>query len=211
MQEDFISREKDWFSTIEGQAQAEIKVLASRFISYLRHVESTSVFESWLVELRRSHFDASHHCFAYRLGLLGDLFRYSDDGEPAGTAGSRIYHAIASRELTNVAVVVVRYFGGTKLGVGGLSRAYSDAAEVVLATASIVVQYVTDEVRVTFPYDYTSQVHHTIEQAGAEITTRFYQDDVTYTVRVRRSVTEQFCSLIEERTLGHSTVEVLNS
>lgn len=211
MQEDFISHEKDWFNTIEAQVQAEIRVLASRFISFIRPINNPEEFESWLAELRRTYFDASHHCYGYRLGFHCDIYRYSDDGEPAGTAGSRIYQAIAMRELTNVALVVVRYFGGTKLGVGRLARAYSEAAEAVLSAASIRVRYVTDTLRVTFPYDYINQIHHTVDQVGAEITERYYRDNVTYMLQVRQSSTEKFCLLINERTFGHSRIEIANS
>ncbi|MBE0644978.1 MAG: YigZ family protein [Bacteroidetes bacterium] len=182
----------DSFLTIAGREETEIKILASRFLSYALPCPSAEDFTDFLDVLRKQHYNATHHCFAWRIGYDGTEFRYSDDGEPSGTAGKRILGSIDRRELTDVGIVVVRYFGGTKLGVGGLARAYTDAADAVLERCAIERRYHTDALTLTFPYDVTSQVHHVIDMHGVEVLDREYLDQSRYTVRVRRSLTGRF-------------------
>ncbi|HEY8971071.1 MAG TPA: YigZ family protein, partial [Puia sp.] len=116
--------EQDFYYTIEKEATAEFKDRGSKFIGYAIPVSSVDEFKEKLNEVKKLHPKATHHCFAYRLGLDGNVFRVSDDGEPSGSAGRPILGQIDSKELVNVLVVVVRYFGGTLLGVPGLINAY---------------------------------------------------------------------------------------
>ncbi len=183
----------DSYLTIAQREEAEIKIVGSRFLSYAIPCPSPDVFTDFIDALRREHYNATHHCFAWRIGYDGSEFRYSDDGEPSGTAGKRILGSIDRGGLTDVGIVVVRYFGGTKLGVGGLSRAYSDSADVVIEHCRIERRFHMDTLAVTFPYDVTSQVHHVIEMHGAEVLDRQYLEDTHYTVRVRRSLAARLC------------------
>ena len=169
-------------------------------------VRDETSFQEYLDGLRKQHYNATHHCFAWKIGSPDGRFRYNDDGEPSGTAGRRILGSLDRFALTDTAIVVVRYFGGSKLGVGGLARAYSDSADAALQTATIVRRYLTAELRIRFPYDYTSQVHHVLELHDTDILEREYEDRTIYRIRVRESkldVVER-----ELTDLTNSTVEI---
>ena len=142
--------------------------------------------------MRKQFYDANHNCFAYRIGLSGEIFRYSDDGEPSGTAGIKIYNAIQSKNLSDILVIITRYFGGTKLGVGGLSRAYFDSAISVLDKVKIVEKVLMDELTIKFPYDFTSQVMHTISKFEAKVIDTVYKEDVKMILSVRQAMVNIF-------------------
>src|SRR5215510_1222086 len=129
---------EDFYYTIEKEATAEFKDRGSKFIGYAFPVSSVEGFKEKLNEVKKLHPKATHHCFAYRLGLDGNAFRVSDDGEPSGSAGRPILGQIDSKQLTNTLIVVVRYFGGTLLGVPGLINAYKTAASLVLQVTPVV-------------------------------------------------------------------------
>lgn len=190
----------DAYRTIAAPAEAEIKIVGSRFLAFAAPATSPEEAHAVLEALRRTHYDATHHCWAWRVGLTPDAFRSSDDGEPAGTAGRRILTAIDRRTLTDLMLVVVRYFGGTKLGVGGLARAYTDAADAVLDRVMIETRFVYETFTITFPYDMTSQVHHVLEGMGADITDRRYGDAVTYDLRIRTSRSPALLEHLAEAT-----------
>jgi len=196
----------DEYLTIRDNRETEIKILGSRFLSYAFPCTKAEEFTTALEKLRVVHYNATHHCFAWRMGYDGTMFRYSDDGEPAGTAGKRILACIDGANLTDVGIVVVRYFGGTKLGVGGLARAYSDAADAVLQRCSIERAYLMQSLRLSFPFDVTAQVHHAIDRLGAIIDGREYCTETVYTVRIRRSLVMRFTDELTERT--RSTVVI---
>lgn len=128
----------DFYNTIEGNGLAEIKERGSRFLAYAYPLTDKNKFKEILHALKKEHPKASHHCFAYRIGGDEGNFRASDDGEPSGTAGRPILGQIDSRELTDLAVIVVRYFGGTLLGLPGLIKAYKSAAALTLQTVAVV-------------------------------------------------------------------------
>lgn len=143
----------DHYFTIESQAVAEYKDRGSKFLAYsfpLKHVED---FKKHLQTLKKEHPKAVHYCFAYRTGCDGNTFRVSDDGEPAGTAGKQILGQLDSKGLTNILVVVVRYFGGTLLGVPGLITAYKTAASYVLQCTPMLQK--TIEINYSLQFDYT--------------------------------------------------------
>ena len=190
----------DSYRTIAAPEDTEIKILGSRFLSYAVPVQTGDAFLDFLESLKKEHYNATHHCFAWRIGFDGEDFRYSDDGEPSGTAGKRILGSIDREELTDTGIVVVRYFGGTKLGVGGLARAYSDAADAVLAQCRIETRHITEDLSATFPYDMTSQVHHVIEMHDVEVLDRHYLEDTKYDVRVRLSKKMRFIEDLETYT-----------
>ena len=120
---------KDSYLTIEADAEAIFKEKSSKFLCYAFHVESEEEITSHLERLRKQYYDATHHCYAWRLGPFGEKFRANDDGEPSSTAGKPILGQLLSNEITDCLIVVVRYFGGTKLGVPGLISAYKESAE----------------------------------------------------------------------------------
>lgn len=199
---------RDSYRTIATSKKTEIKIQGSRFLSYAVPVSSGDAFLDFLETLKKEHYNATHHCFAWRIGFDGEDFRYSDDGEPSGTAGKRILGSIDREGLTDTGIVVVRYFGGTKLGVGGLARAYSDSADAVLALCPVEIRYVTEDMTLAFPYDMTSQVHHVIEMHDVEVLDRHYLEDTRYAVRVRLSRKERFMEDLEAYT--NRQIEILD-
>lgn len=146
------------FNTIEKPVVAEFKDRGSKFLAYVYPLQTTEEFKSKLAELKKEHPKAAHHCFAYRLGTDGTQFRINDDGEPSGTAGRPILGQIDSKELTNVLIVVVRYFGGTLLGVPGLINAYKTSAATALQQATIVKKDMTRNLQIQFDYSLMNEV-----------------------------------------------------
>ena len=145
--------DKEFYYTISQNTVAEFKDRGSRFLAYAYPVQSTEEFKNYLQQLKKEHPKAVHHCFAYRIGLDENNFRSSDDGEPSGTAGRPILGQIDSKGLTNVLVIVVRYFGGTLLGVPGLINAYKTATAMALQLTPIVRKAV--EINYVLQFDYT--------------------------------------------------------
>lgn len=146
---------KEFYNTIEKPSIAEYKDRGSRFLGYAFSINTPADFKKRLKELKEEHPKAAHHCFAYRIGLDGNEFRAGDDGEPSGSAGKPILGQIDSKELTNLAVVVVRYFGGTLLGVPGLINAYKMTSSLALQLTPIVQKPVMSLLELE--YDYTRQ------------------------------------------------------
>ena len=143
----------DFYYTIEQPATAEFKDRGSKFLAYAFPVISADDFKKQLQILKREHPKAVHHCFAYRIGNDGNIFRSSDDGEPAGTAGKPILGQIDSKAITDAAIIVIKYFGGTLLGVPGLINAYKTAAVLVLQVVPIIQKQV--EITYSLQFDYT--------------------------------------------------------
>jgi len=182
----------DAYRTIAADATATLKVEGSRFLAEAAPVGDRAAAEAHIKAIREREHQATHHCTAYRLGTEGDDFQYNDDGEPSGTAGQPILRQIDARDLTNTLVVVTRYYGGTKLGTGGLMRAYGDAADAALDRASIVERVVRVPVRLRFAYDDTSPARQMLQQFDATVTDSTYTDVTELTVGVRASEVEAF-------------------
>jgi uncharacterized YigZ family protein len=159
----------DSYNTIDQTAQAEFKDRGSKFIAHVFPMSTISMFKSTLKQLKVEHPKAVHHCFAYRLGLTGDEFRSSDDGEPAGTAGKPILGQIDSKQLKNVGIIVVRYFGGTLLGVPGLINAYKSAASMVLQVVPVLQKPVMARFSLQFDYTQMNDVMMLVRQMKGEV------------------------------------------
>lgn len=178
----------DTYKTIASHVVHEIpKVKSSRFIAEAIPVADLEAAESALAIIRKREYNATHHCWAWRLGTERVDFRYSDDGEPSGTAGAPIHRHLEGRDLTNVLVVVIRYYGGTKLGTGGLIRAYSDAALAVLEACEVVEHIKRTSISLRFAYNDTSAAMHCIQKFDAPILETHYDHDTTLILGVRRS------------------------
>jgi uncharacterized YigZ family protein len=156
----------DTYKTIAAESKGLFRDRGSRFIAIARPVSSQEEIKAVLEDLRKEYHDARHHCFAWMLTPDRQAWRVSDDGEPSGTAGRPIMGQINSRELTNILVVVIRYFGGTLLGVGGLINAYRTAAEDALSNARIIEKHVTERWLVTFPYSSMNDVMKVLKDEG---------------------------------------------
>ncbi len=163
----------DHYYTIQGTGLAEYKDRGSRFIGYAFPVVDLEAFKIKLQALKQEHPKAVHHCFAWRLGISGDQFRVNDDGEPSGSAGRPILGQIDSKELTQVGVVVVRYFGGTLLGVPGLIQAYKTTSSLALQTVPRIQRAVMVNYRVEFEYTQLNEVMRLLKQCSCEL---FRQD-----------------------------------
>ena len=161
--------EQDVYQTIAQPTVAEFKDRGSRFIAYAYTIKSTDEFKEKLQLLKKEHPKAVHHCFAYRLGLDGNSFRVSDDGEPSGTAGKPILGQIDSKNLTNLLIVVVRYFGGTLLGVPGLINAYKSAASMALQLTPFIQKPVMVRWQVTFDYTQMNDVMRWVKALGCDV------------------------------------------
>jgi uncharacterized YigZ family protein len=165
----------DFYNTIEQTSTAEFKDRGSRFIAYAFPFAAKEMFKEKLNEVKKEHPKASHHCFAYRIGTDGNNFRSGDDGEPSGSAGKPILGQIDSMELTNVLIVVVRYFGGTMLGVPGLINAYKSAASMVLQTTPVVQKAVEINYELLFDYSVINPVMHIVKQYNCTIRLQEFQ------------------------------------
>mgnify|MGYP003576085758 CR=1 FL=1 len=161
--------EPEFYFTIDRAGTAEFKDRGSKFIAYAFPVSGIEDFKQQLEAVKKEHPKASHHCFAYRIGLDKNLFRVSDDGEPSGTAGKPILGQIDSKQLTNTLVVVVRYFGGTLLGVPGLINAYKTAASLVLQVTPVLQKSIEISYIVQFDYTRMNEVMTIIKQMNCSV------------------------------------------
>ena len=159
----------DHYFTINKSSTEEFKDRGSKFIAYAFPIEDVGAFKSHLQSLKKEHPKAVHHCFAYRLGISGDNFRVSDDGEPSGTAGKPILGQIDSKKLTDMAVIVVRYFGGTLLGVPGLINAYKTSTALVLQTIPVIQKQIEQVFSLQFDYTRMNDVMQVIKQYNCTI------------------------------------------
>jgi uncharacterized YigZ family protein len=157
------------YFTIEKPSVAEFKDRGSKFLAYAFPISTVDDFKKWLKELKEEHPKAAHHCFAYRLGMDKNNFRSSDDGEPSGSAGKPILGQIDSRDLTNIAVVIVRYFGGTLLGVPGLINAYKTSASLALQLTAIVQKPVLIRYDLHFDYTLINDVMMVVKRFGCVV------------------------------------------
>lgn len=159
----------DYYYTIETSAVAEFKDRGSKFLAYTYPLKDAKDFKVHMQELKKEHPKAVHHCFAYKIGVEGTIFRSSDDGEPSGTAGKPIMGQIESKNLTDILIVVVRYFGGTLLGVPGLINAYKTAASLVLQCTPVVQKAVEIDYELQFNYTEMNDVMRVIKQFNCTI------------------------------------------
>ena len=163
------------YYTIEKPGSGEFKDRGSKFIAYVYPIADANDFKRYLQQLKKEHPKAVHHCFAYRLGITGDNFRVSDDGEPSGTAGKPILGQLDSKKLTNTGVVVVRYFGGTLLGVPGLINAYKTTAALVLQTIPIIQKQVEQLYKIQFDYTQVNDVMQILKNGNCSILEQDFQ------------------------------------
>jgi len=159
----------EYYQTIEKNAFAEFKDRGSKFLAFAYPVQNVEDCKQYLQQLKKEHPKAVHHCFAYRLGWDGNVFRVSDDGEPSGTAGRPILGQIDSKELTNVCVIVVRYFGGTLLGVPGLIQAYKSATAMALQLVPVIQKPIEVLYQLHFDYTQMNDVMMIIKQCGCSV------------------------------------------
>jgi uncharacterized YigZ family protein len=182
----------DTYRSIAAPAKGIYKELGSKFLAFAHPVETEDQAKEILAAVRKEYFDARHHCFAWRLGLTGEPYRLSDDGEPSSTAGRPIHGQLLSQELSDILVVVVRYFGGVKLGVPGLIRAYRTATQDALANAQIVEKVAGEHFTLKFGYLQMNDVMKVLKDMGITPLRQSFDLDCSLDVRVRLSQIEDF-------------------
>ena len=191
---------KDTYKSIEAPSEGLFKDLGSRFIARAYPVESEAEVRDIVAAIRKEYHDARHHCFAYRIGLEGEPWRAADDGEPAGSAGRPILGQIDSAGLSDILVVVIRYFGGIKLGIPGLIRAYKSSTADALAQARVVEKVAGRWYGLRFPYASLPAVMKIVKDLDLPQRGQSFLEECTLEVRVRRSLEEKFLELF--RNLG---------
>ena len=192
---------------IVSSDSCEMKVKGSRFIGEAHLVSTPDEVEDVLRSVQKREYAATHYCWAYRMSPDGSQFRINDDGEPSGTAGRPILRQIDSFGITNVIVVVTRYYGGTKLGKGGLVRAYGDSAKCALDNCAIEEKTIREKIRVTFAYDDTSLALHAIQDFDIIIERYDYHDQTELVLAVRKSVLQQFEHAFVDKLRGRAKVQ----
>ncbi|MBK8551908.1 MAG: YigZ family protein [Ignavibacteria bacterium] len=196
----------DSFLTIKKQSSAEIKINKSKFISQAIPIKTQSEVSDYLNEIKKKYYDASHHPYAYRIGIDRNNFKISDDGEPSGSSGKPILEMIDKYNVTDTLLVVTRYFGGTKLGVGGLRRAMSEAAELCMSKAEIVERLITEEINLEFDYKFMNVIMNLIETEKIKLLKNGSDEKCKLTLEVRLSKIEKLRS--ESVSLTNGSIRI---
>lgn len=177
----------DTYKTIKSPSTGIFKDRGSKFISLAYNVDSVVEVQGILDTVKKEYRDARHHCYAYKIGMDDNTWRVNDDGEPSGTAGKPILGQINSFELTNILIVVVRYFGGTLLGVGGLIHAYRNAAREALSGAVVINKLIKVEYDLAFPYSAMNDVMTLIKDENIEQSQQIFELNCTLRISLRKS------------------------
>lgn len=194
------------YLSVGGVCVTEKIIEKSRFITTSAHIESEEEAKTFIKNISEKFRDATHNCYAYIADSPGNFLRFSDDGEPQGTAGMPILEVIKNKNLVQTAVVVTRYFGGIKLGAGGLLRAYSGCAAENLDVAQKVSYEVCAENKITVDYAYTDAAMRFFNEFHAELKNTEYLDRVVFTVAVKKSEEQRFLSSLTDRLNGRAEI-----
>lgn len=194
----------DAFLTVDDVSTGEYKEKASKFLAYCYPLEREDQLHPILTSLKSEHPKANHHCYAYKIGRDNNRFRTYDDGEPSGTAGKPIFGQILSHNLTNILIVVVRYFGGTKLGVSGLIHAYKQAAIEGLKTASVVEKFVCINFRLEFTYEHMGLILAALKDLNIEIVEKTFDHQCIVIIEMRKSEAENKLKHLKSKLLAIS-------
>lgn len=189
---------EDTYKTIEGQSESVYTEKRSKFIAIAIPVRTLAEIKQYLEEYQKKYYDARHVCYAYMLGAERKDFRANDNGEPSGTAGKPILGQINSNELTDILVIVVRYFGGIKLGTSGLIVAYRTAAAQAIAEATVIEKTVDQDVTVAFEYPFMNDVMRIVKEESPEILEQSYDMDCFMRLRIRKSLMPCLRSRLEK-------------
>lgn len=198
------------YRTIKENGIDEMEIKKSKFICHLKRVETEAEAIEFIDEIKKEHWKATHNCSAYTLGINDEIQRANDDGEPSGTAGIPMLEILLKRELKNVVAVVTRYYGGVKLGAGGLIRAYGGSVNQAVDKIGVVERQLQQLIDVTVAYPQSGHVEHSLREAGYTIQEISFTEHVTYHCVVPLEMEEQFMQDIANWTSGEGIVEVTN-
>ncbi len=198
----------DSYLTAAAETSVEIKIKGSRFIGQVYICDDDNNAREILDAVRKKYYDATHNCYAWKVGIGQDMhFKYSDDGEPSGTAGKPIYDQLDGAGLTNVIIIVTRYFGGTKLGTGGLTHAYSDCAAEVIKNAGTVRKFITGRFDINLDFADYGAVERAILSSGAVIVQSEFSDKVDLKLEIRKSQLESLKAKLVDITSGRIKID----
>lgn len=189
---------KDTYQTLKGNSEGFYKEKGSKFLAFAFVITNEDDIKEKLVGLRKKYYDARHHCYAYILGMQGDAFRANDDGEPGHTAGDPILGQIRSNGLTNTLIVVIRYFGGTKLGVSGLINAYRTSASDAIRNNSIIENLMLSEIKIQFEYPQLNQAMKLVKDHDLNIISQKMEISCEMILGVRLSLEETVRSKLKD-------------
>jgi uncharacterized YigZ family protein len=181
----------DEYKTITHSAQGSFRDKGSKFLSFAFPAASEQEVKQHLETLKKQYFDATHHCYAYVLGFDKSAYRINDDGEPSGTAGRPIYGQILSNDLTNILIVVIRYYGGTKLGVPGLINAYKTSAAEALRNVTVITRIVKEMYQIEYPYEAMNNVMKIIKDETLEVINNEFGMKCVIRLAIRHSEAER--------------------
>ena len=188
----------DSYKTIAKPSEGSYSEKRSKFLAYAFPVQNEEEIKQRLAEIQKKHWDARHHCYAYILGPHKDAYRLNDNGEPSGTAGRPIYGQLLSKDLTNTLVIVVRYFGGIKLGVSGLQNAYKVAAREALDAAVIEERTIQETYRVTFEYVKMNDIMQILKDPEVQVLDRQSFMQCIYTISVRQREADRITTALRK-------------
>ena len=189
---------EDTYKTIARPSEGIYREKGSKFIALAFPVETEAEIKEKLAEIQKQYFDARHHCYSYILGPNKDAYRLNDNGEPSGTAGRPIHGQLLSKDLTNTLVIVVRYFGGIKLGVSGLINAYKTAAKDALDNATIIEKTVDETYKVSFDYSVMNSVMQLLKDPYVSILGQGYEDRYLITFKIRRREADRIVTALKK-------------
>ena len=196
------------YRTIQENSIHEIEIKKSRFICHLKRVETEEEAQAFIDEIKKEHWKATHNCSAYTLGMNDEIQRAQDDGEPSGTAGVPMLEIFLKKDLKNVAAVVTRYFGGIKLGAGGLIRAYGGSVNEAVKKIGIVERQLQQLIDVTVDYSSSGKVEHALREAGYTVQDTTYAEHITYHCVIPLEVEEKFVEDITNWTSDQAEVSI---
>lgn len=187
------SQNEDCYKSISGPSEGSYRDLGSKFLAFAYPVDSEAQVKEIVAGLKKEYFDARHHCYAYRIGHLGQIWRANDDGEPSSTGGKPILGQLLSNELSDILVVVVRYFGGVKLGVPGLIKAYRTATADALSKAAVVEKTACERFEVSFDYLDMNRAMKTVKDMDLKIRGQEFDSTCKLLLDVPLSKVPEFC------------------
>lgn len=193
---------KDTYNTITAASEGLFTDRGSKFIAYAFPIKSEEEIKEHLEEIKKEHWKARHHCYAWRLGTDGNTYRANDDGEPSGTAGKPILGQLDSFEITDTLVVVVRYFGGTKLGVGGLINAYKSAAIDALSKVEIIKKTIDNYYKIVYDYSVTSQIMNFVNHYELNIINQSFDEKAIINFSIPISKADEILVFLKEKSLN---------
>lgn len=187
------------FNTIKSPVEnILLKEKGSKFISFVFPLNDESDLKKNLEKIREEHPKATHHCYAFRFGIKGENYRANDDGEPSGSAGLPIYNQLLAHDITNVLLIVVRYYGGTKLGVSGLVKAYKESAKLALEESEIITKELESDVKITFSFSQQNQIFTLLNKFGGKIQDFLTDEQCILNAKIKTSQKENISEQLSE-------------